>query len=354
MTVYIQDIASYQRGIDLAGSVGVAIKITEGTGYLNPYYAEQAAEAAHHGAFQPAYHFLHAGNAAAQAAFCHSHAGKTPLMLDVEPVYGATGEPSRRSEVSRGMEAPRGASAPTITDCAVFIDAYRKAGGITWLDYFPEWYWRQLGSPSMKPLTDRGMLLWSSNYSPYSDADSGAGWHTYAGRRPAIWQFTSTLAFGGLSAVDFSAFRGSAYAGKQDPASVAACLTELRALAVTGRYPVPAPSGDWTYDPPRSVTALVQGAHSVRLGWTQAPIPAGRPVPWTVVFIYKGHGACNRSNIVPGYPRPPVPGTEHLYGALDPAVTGTRQYTAHAVAVDSAGQHARDYAYATVQFEVSG
>lgn len=217
MTLYYPDIASFQAGIDLSGALVVCSKITEGTGYVNPYFTAFKNEAAASGSFFFAYHFLTQGNGAGQASFAYSHAGKLPLMLDFEPEKNSN---------------------PTVADAVAFIDAYRKAGGICWFLYLPKWYWQQLGSPSLKPFTDRGMLLVSSAYTTYTDADSGAGWQSYGGMTPTVWQYSSTVNFGGIADVDFNAFRGSKYAGKQDAASVAATLKEFKSLVTTGRYPV--------------------------------------------------------------------------------------------------------------------
>jgi Glycosyl hydrolases family 25 len=214
VTIYFPDVSSYQAGLDLAGALAVLAKGTEGTGYTNPEYGRFRDEAARHGTFFAAYHFLSAGNGAGQAAHAHAVIGKTPCMLDFEPA----------------------GSSPSLADATAFIDAYRKAGGVCWLVYLPRWYWQQIGSPALGPLRQRGMLLVSSNYAAgYTDAGSGAGWQAYGGMAPTVWQYSSTTPFN-RQQVDFNAFRGS-YAGKQDPASVAACLAEFRSLASTGKPP---------------------------------------------------------------------------------------------------------------------
>ena len=216
MTIYYPDISSYQAGIDLKGALAVAVKGTEGTSYLNPDYARAKSDAAANGTFFFAYHFLRQGPAAAQAAWSHSQVGKTPLMLDVEVT---------------------GTSTPTLADATAFVDAYRKLGGIVYLVYLPRWYWQaNLGSPSLAPLSTRGLLLVSSSYTSYTDADSGIGWQPYGGMTPIVWQYTDALVFNGIP-VDFNAFRGSKYAGKQDAASIAAALAEFRSLVSTGSLP---------------------------------------------------------------------------------------------------------------------
>lgn len=188
MTLFYPDVSGYQGNIDLAGVPAACAKATEGTGYASPWYTAQEAEAARSGAFFFAYHFLHHGNAAAQAQHAHSVAGGVPLMLDFEPT---------------------GTSAPTLADATAFIRAYRKAGGTCWLAYLPHWYWQQLGSPDLKPLRDLGMLLVSSAYPGGYPGDHGSGWTPYGGyREVTVWQYTSSQALHG-EPVDFNAYRGT-------------------------------------------------------------------------------------------------------------------------------------------------
>lgn len=205
-TLFYPDISSRQGPPDvpavlsLKGATAVCVKATEGTGYTDPWYAHWKAEAAAEKVFLFAYHFLHAGNAAAQAAHAFSVVGKgTGLMVDVEETTG---------------------SDPTIADETAFVDEYRKLGGTIWLDYLPHWYWQKLGLPSMQPLIDRGMRLVSSDYTAYSD--TGPGWQAYGGRTPVVWQFSPSHPFNGQS-VDFNAFKGT--------------LGELESIVLTGKPP---------------------------------------------------------------------------------------------------------------------
>jgi len=208
------DISGYQAGISLAGAPAVCCKATQGTGYTSPAYRAQTAEGDRRGIVTFAYHFLEAGNPGGQAAHAHSVTGKRPLMVDFEPTTG---------------------SSPRLADCTGFIDAYRKAGGVTYLVYLPHWYWQQIGSPSLKPLQDRHMLLVSSSYPAGGYSDNGVGWAAYGGMTPAIWQYSSNQPFGGQR-IDFNAFKGTA--------------AELRSLVSTGKKaappppPAPAPTED--------------------------------------------------------------------------------------------------------------
>jgi hypothetical protein len=248
MTLYYPDISSWNTGIDLAGARAVCVKITEGESYANPAYAAQRAEAARHGALLTAYHFLIAGRGAAQAAWCHARAGNTPLMVDAEATYSLAHlaaehsviRPRPRYELAAGDGGGplHASSMPSVADMCGFIDAYRAAGGVTHLLYLPHWYWQQIGSPSLAPLAQRKMVLVSSAYTTYTDRDGGTGWQPYGTMTPAVWQYTSSLQFGG-QAVDFNAYRGS-HAGDQSPAGVAAVIAQYRELVTTGSAATPA------------------------------------------------------------------------------------------------------------------
>ncbi len=333
MTIYFPDISPYQAGIDLAGALAVAIKATEGSTYRSPQDSAQRAEADRHGAFRLSYHFLRQGNGARQADHFWAATGRVPAMLDFEPVKN----PDTGEYVSR----------PTVGDATAFTDRLRSHGGVLYWLYFPRWYWQELGRPSMKPLTSRGLLLWSSHYARYSDDSSAAGWQPYGGVWPLVWQYSSTIAFGGKDDVDFNAFRGSVFAGQQDKASVAATLAEFKSLSLTGKWP-----GQWTYAAPAALTAS-PGAHSVLLAWKPPAPPPGEPPAEYRVWIYKGK-VCNRDTLVQSYPRHGITGTRHLFGSLDPAVTGTRVYTAHVAACGEGGTHLGDHVFASVTFTVSG
>jgi lysozyme len=211
MTIYYPDISSYNTGVGLNGAPAVCIKVTEGTSYVNPDYSAALGRAHSAGAYPFAYHFLRQGNAAAQASWAHQHAGSTPLMLDFEPT---------------------GNSHPQVGDATAFIDEYRKLGGIIHLNYFPHWYWQQIGSPSLQPFVSRNLFLVSSAYTAYTDEPRGVGWLPYGGQHPSIWQYTSSQPFNGQN-LDFNAYRGS--------------LDQLKAMVGAGDHPPagppPPPSG---------------------------------------------------------------------------------------------------------------
>lgn len=186
MTIAYPDVSNYEGNMLLeALTVAVCAKASEGTTYTDPYYAHFKAEAERVGAVFFAYHFLHAGNGAAQARHCFSVTGPgVNVMIDHEPTTGSN---------------------PSVQDAIDFATEYRALGGLCTLDYLPRWYWQQLGSPSLAPLAQAGLSLVASNYTGYSD--DGPGWAPYGGLTPVIWQWTDALAYSGQR-VDFNAYRG--------------------------------------------------------------------------------------------------------------------------------------------------
>jgi hypothetical protein len=186
MTIFYPDVSHRQSGLTIQpGTVAVCAKSSEGTTFHDPAYAGFREQAAGVGAVFFAYHYLHRGDAAAQADYCHGIVGDVPVMIDCE----ATDD------------------VPTVSDCLAFAAELRAAGGRCPLVYLPQWYWRdKLGSPSLAPLAQAGLNLVSSDYTNYSD--TGPGWNPYGGMTPAVWQYTDSQSYGGYS-VDFDAYRGT-------------------------------------------------------------------------------------------------------------------------------------------------
>jgi len=195
MTIWYPDVSNHEGAMPLqAGTVAVCAKASEGTGYTDPFYGHYKAEAERVGAVFFGYHFLHAGNGAAQADHCFAVTGPgVNVMIDHEPT---------------------GSSNPTVQDAVDFAVRYRARGGLCSVDYLPRWYWANpigaaaggMGSPSLAPLAAAGLSLISSSYTTYSD--TGPGWAGYGGLSPVIWQYTDALPYSGQP-VDFNAFRGT-------------------------------------------------------------------------------------------------------------------------------------------------
>ena len=279
MTLYFPDInggtapGQFQHGINLAGALIVTAKATEGTYYTDPDYVTFKTGAATAGTYFQAYHFLIQGSVhpvSAQASYCYSVVGSAvPLMLDVEATTGSN---------------------PTLADVTGFIDAYRALGGICYWLYLPQSYWASLGSPSLSAMISRGMLLWNANYTTYTDAGTGAGWQPYGGMTPTCWQYSDSITFGGISGVDFSAFRGN-YAGDQSTAGVAAALAQFKLLATTGTSagtPPPNPLGS----PGQAGTGPGGGGGGGTMG------PGGAGGPGQILLQYTADNGGAAANIV--------------------------------------------------------
>jgi hypothetical protein len=272
--LYYPDVSSWQTGVSLAGWGAVMAKATEGTSYRNPAYAGQRAEAARRGARFGAYHFLHAGNGAAQADWCHSVTGSgVPLMIDFEPTAAtvrdilglppADAGPDRqplalaaavvprlpehletghlaRLDLGASVAEPRIASRPSVQDVSQFTDRYRNLGGVCHLLYFPRWYWQILGSPALNGFISRGLELVTSNYSGDPENDAAAGWQAY-GEMPRVktWQYTASGTVNGMVGVDVNAFRGSGNA--RTVPQLSAELWQLWTTGKTGQAPGPFP-----------------------------------------------------------------------------------------------------------------
>jgi Glycosyl hydrolases family 25 len=255
--LFFADVSQFNGGVSLKGLHYVCARAGEGDWLADPDYEHYKADAHQRGTGFFAYWFLEAGSlATAQAQFAYSIAGKVPLMLDLEPIVGASspalaaagmghycGQAWKDVQILAGHGSHAAVPAavvyvskPGIDKALNFIDAYRKLGGICHDLYLPHWYWQVLGSPSLKPFRDRQMFLTSSDYTTYSDASSAPGWqpYTWGGGHwyPTVWQYSDNVSFNG-QACDFNALRG-------DPAAttVAQVAGELHSLLLTGsRHP---------------------------------------------------------------------------------------------------------------------
>jgi hypothetical protein len=160
-------------------------------------------------------------------------------MLDIEPF---------QELVDRGVW-------PRFDDIRRFEDRFDAlTGGWPLAHYIPRWFWDlrpglpSLGRPDLTQL--RGPLI-ASNYPVrgryaagelYTRAggDSGAGWASYGGRAPDIWQYASSAAVPGLvGGCDINAFRG-------DLAQFAALVTKGATLMADLTWPKSDPVGERT------------------------------------------------------------------------------------------------------------
>lgn len=185
MTTFFPDISHFQAGLNLKGAPAVIAKATEGNDWRDASYTDFKAQAQTAGIPFAAYHYVDQADLQAQAQLAFSVIGPgIGTMWDAEAA---------------------GATVPRLVE---LTSRYRALGGNPTLVYFPYWWWRQLGSPDLRPLATAGLHLISSSYPPGGYSETGVGWNAYGGITPAIWQYTDAQAFNGQH-VDFNAYKGT-------------------------------------------------------------------------------------------------------------------------------------------------
>jgi hypothetical protein len=261
MTLFTIDIAFYQGGLDLAqvyreGFSAVMARCSTGYngGSADSAFPNFRAQAKAVGGLFGGYHFLYPSYEVSiqhQADVCASALGNVAsVMIDHEP---------------DGSGAP----IPSLSDALAFAKAMRQRGKLVGLEYLPHWVWQAMGSPSLAPLAAAGLELVSSNYvgaggyaaAMYPGA-SGAGWASYGGLKPRLWQFTDGALVAGQR-VDANAFEGSL-----------AELTSYFTPAVTP--PTPTPSN------------ATEDTDMVIVQVDRNTVPAG--TPWPGWFLLTGNG----------------------------------------------------------------
>lgn len=318
MTIFGPDISSYQHGVNVAdlSDPFVLLKCTEGTYYADPDYNGWVTQARSSKKMVIPYHFVKTESSAqSQAQYLKAHIGNSslPVMLDIET---------------------EGASKPNLPFVLSVIDAMAAQGLNVKLVYLPRWYWEQIGSPDLTPLAHRNVGLVSSAYPSRggqepavgyaaSGGDGGAGWASYGGVRPVLWQFTDS----GLEQqqLDFNAFRGTA-------TQLAALLGGSGSTTGGGAMGSYTMSDGWQRDYPDVAAQL------------QAHIPVGTVVDETEAAAYamiRAFVAAERTAVIEQKldqllaAKPPVVDTTALANAVVAAITQhlSGGVDVHAVAV---------------------
>jgi GH25 family lysozyme M1 (1,4-beta-N-acetylmuramidase) len=325
-----EDRSSFQSVGSWGSDMFAFAKATEGTGWSDPTFARNWANAAAEGKVRGAYHFFHpADSAAAQAQFfmsvvrAHGLRAGDVLIADVEISAGADGMEGHGTESAarrahEGLKVlPPGFTAAGVGSGALqFLQDVQAAAG-----------------PACK------VLLYSSLLMAQNQLAQCAGYPLflayYAGSPPrsvapwkawTFWQNGATGAGGG----DLDYFNGA------------------EAELVHWANPAPAPlPPNWAYPPVRSLTAS-GGETSVRLDWTApAPVPNQQPMPGIAqyeVAIVKGASLSGPE--VASYPRFVAKGVnpEVWQGG---SLARKTQYTAGVRAIAADGGHAGSWAAAT-------
>lgn len=215
------DVSHYQGRIDWErvrkDSIQFAIlKASEGTTFVDGQFARNRREAAKHGVLLGAYHFVRAGQGAAQARHFLELLRRTGgtegvgLVLDQETAIDGS-HPGRADTAAIVAELRR----QTSTDRPVTL-------------YTGRWYWHgTIGDPD---LTGLDVALWESRY-----VNAGGPWRRLVGRVQSGWY--SQVRAGGLkpSLIQYSSRgRVAGISGDVDLDHYPGTLAQLRELLIGG------------------------------------------------------------------------------------------------------------------------
>jgi GH25 family lysozyme M1 (1,4-beta-N-acetylmuramidase) len=324
-----EDRSSFQSVSSWGSDAFAFAKATEGTGWSDPTYAANAANAAAEGKVFGAYHFFHpADSPAGQAQFFMSVVSAQPrrprvLIADVEISAGADGmegygtESAARRAHTGLRELPRGCTAAAVGDGALqFLQAVQAAAGpgcrvILYSSLF-------MAQNLLAPCSGYPLFL---AYYAGSPPQSVAPWRSWT-----FWQNGATGGGGG----DLDYFNGD------------------EAALVQWASPAPAPlPPDWTYPPVRFLAAA-GGSTSVKLTWTApAPVPGQQPMPGIAEYeVAIARGPSLSGPEVASYPRFAAKSAnpEVWQGG---SLARRTQYTAGVRAVAPDGGHAGGWASVT-------
>jgi GH25 family lysozyme M1 (1,4-beta-N-acetylmuramidase) len=189
------DISNHQAGMDVErvvrdNAIGFVFILSNDGTFKNAYYANQAAAARRGGATVVPYVYLRTNVDQTFATFRQQVPTPGPVIVDVEDGSGG------------------------VAECRRMHDLLHAAGYTTPLLYWPDWYRRKVGSPSLAGFPP----LWTSWYPDNTSRGFDAGlamlpawvWNGYGGLPTRIVQFTSSGRLGGYGAnLDLNYFPGS-------------------------------------------------------------------------------------------------------------------------------------------------
>jgi hypothetical protein len=197
----VNDFTPYLPPSDLpSGVTGLIAKATEGSDWKSTTFSRYLADCQAAAIPFMAYHFLHHDeDVPAQVANVQSMVPTSvPVTIDVEP------------ESSLG-------NYPTADDALNMVHALRAAGYWVPVIYFPEWYWSQLGEPSLADLPP----LWASRYV----SGSGPAWTLYQSVPTSWWDGYGNDTIALLQFTDSYTTNGGAYDCSAVPGSFAQLIT---------------------------------------------------------------------------------------------------------------------------------
>jgi lysozyme len=280
-----EDRSSFQDVAGWGGDSFAFAKATEGTGWSDPTFASNWANALAGGKVRGAYHFFHpADDPAAQAQFflaavrAHGLRAGDVLIADVEITVGAGMEAYGTERARRRAHTGLRATAPSMNSTAVgpgalqFLQAVAAGAGpgcrvLLYTDAF-------MAQNLLGPCAGFPLFLAYYESAPIVPAP----WRAWT-----FWQNGATGPGGG----DLDYFNGNEAA--------------LAAWASPAPRPLPP---DWTYPPVQSLTAT-GGDTSVKLEWSAPAQPPGwAPMPGIVEYeVAVARGPALSGPDVTSYPR---------------------------------------------------
>lgn len=228
--IYGIDVSNHQGNFDFAGAKAEGFtfathKVTEGTGYRDPYWARARREMeTHFPGRWGGYVFCRINTRPEDEAryFLDAVGGDTSVMVQID--YEDT-----RNGGSYG-------------DLFARVKAFQDLGFRLLPVYVPRWFWRDhMGSPDLSGLP---VGIWNSHYvsgvnyasTLYSQhPDLGTAWADMGGKPVTILQFSETAQVAGQR-IDVNAFRGSEseldamFSGRVEDDEVAGLYDEVSAL----------------------------------------------------------------------------------------------------------------------------
>lgn len=189
-----QNLFSFLSQLAGEGFAGVAHKMSQGSGFIDPYGVLAQSWCAQNELPFIGYHYLSTDDPGAQAQNWLAAGGGNNVMFDDEDGSG------------------------DINNFWACVNAFNEIGVNVQLEYLPQWYWSNIGQPDLSGLASNGILLVSSGYPggtgyasdiyAASGGDSGEGFAPYGGATPSAWQFTDSANIAGFT-VDCNAYLGS-------------------------------------------------------------------------------------------------------------------------------------------------
>lgn len=195
MGVRGMDISNHQAGMDVErvvreNNIGFVFVLSNDGTFKNPYYRSQMDAARRGGAIAVPYNYLRTNVDQTYETFRQQEPAPCPVIVDVEDGSGGRAE------------------------CDRMHSRLHNDGYSTPLLYWPDWYRKKVGSPSLAGLPP----LWTSWYPDYVNRgfDDGLAqvpawvWNGYGGLSTLIVQFTSSGRLSGYGGnLDLNYFPGS-------------------------------------------------------------------------------------------------------------------------------------------------